>query len=116
MFRLGTPPPYQQDRGIKYTFKIGCGQGARNGATALLKQDIPTIMPWVMNGFELEGKILPHPHHWVAVDPNPDQLPTNEVAPSAFADDNDLFAAAVAHHGFVPPSGEKADATSSSSV
>ena len=101
MFRITAPSSFQSDRGIQYVYKLAGAPGARNVAASLLREDIPVIMPWVMNGFECNGKILSHPSHWI-----PHLLdqakPEEVVKDDAFADDDDLLAAAVAYDTFVP--------------
>ena len=68
----------------------------------MMKEDIPRRVEWVMNGFEFQGNVLPHPRHWMR-DPAADTAHEKSDGIAAvkeninnanYASEDDLFAAA----------------------
>jgi len=104
MFREYAAPDYQAQRGYAYQLKLSCAQGTKGGNSTMIREDLPRRVEWIMDGFEFQGKILPHPRHWLREPDAADDAVIHtgdagaaikeNVNTANFASDDDFFAAA----------------------
>jgi hypothetical protein len=95
LYRVSDAPAYQKGRGISYCLVYGVKGGP--AARGPLPKDLPHVMQWVMNGFSLNGKILPHYRNWAA--PEADSS-TDEGEEEPIAADIDFTTAATVATSF----------------